>query len=265
MTKNITEQYLENYLDEKYEALCKELLAKRLETTQGLNYRVNGLRFSSIFEELIFVCLYDELSFNSLRDHIIGLVFSMLEEIPEYEVDLLVLRPLESLGVDGKANRSDILERKELYISRQILVLVNDELLGYFSAISEKKYEELTMKLIQGVKEFSISGSLLSEGYDFNTYWDEFCFISQEDCDLFNDFYVETIFNYVTEEIEKLPLSELKVLYSSSPEIWVDEYHNPFSDKNEMINYISNKLFDMLSWTAANEYIDNDEDEDDDN
>ena len=26
-----------------------------------------------------------------------------------------------------------------------------------------------------------------------------------------------------------------------------------------MVDYISNKLFDMISWTASNEYIDNDE------
>ena len=67
----------------------------------------------------------------------------MSEEIPEYEVDLLVLRPLESLGVDGKANHFDILNSKELYISKHLLVLVNDELLGYFSSIAGKKYEEL--------------------------------------------------------------------------------------------------------------------------
>ena len=223
MTRNITEQYVENYLDEKYETLCKDLLSKKIESYQGLNYRDNGLRFSSIFEELIFVCLYDEKSFKSLQEHIIGIIFSMLEEIPDIEVNLLVLRPLESLGVDGKANHFDILDRKELYISKHLLVLVNDELLGYFSSIAGKKYEELKMELIQRIKNFAFSGSLMSLDFEFKNYWEEFCFISQEENGLFNDIYFDTIFDFVREEMDELPYSELKVLYSGSPEIWVDE------------------------------------------
>jgi len=247
--------YLQNYIDERYLVLCEEILSGELRNHRNLPYRLNGITCNNIFEELIFVTLYENNSFDELQKSISIEIYDLLNSLPQKEVKLLLLkdvdplRPLEEKGIE--------------FIIEEMLTVINTKLFDYISDLSDDKYSLLTKKVIEEIKDFAFNGSVAGD-YDTSNYWEEYCVILQEGYDILYDICYGDIYSHIECKLEKSSNPDLTILYSGTDEIYVEDYKNPFSSIN--ISVIADKLYEFVTLEASSEDISHclypDEDED---
>ena len=162
--------YLQNYIDERYLVLCEEILSRELKNHYDLPYRSNGITCNNIFEDLIFVTLYESNSFENLQKNISFEIYDLLNNLPQSEVKLLLLKDVDPLG--------PVEENQIEFIAAEMLTVVNNKLVDYFSDLSEDKYSLLTKKVIEDIKGFAFDGSVAGD-YDTRNYWEEYRCLSR--------------------------------------------------------------------------------------
>lgn len=251
--------YLQNYIDERYQELCEEILSRKLKSHHNLPYRLNGITCNNIFEELIFVTLYESNSFEELQKNISFEIYDLLNNLPQNEVKLLLLKDINPLG--------PVEEKRIEFIAAEMLTVINNKLVDYFSDLSNDKYSHITKKVIEDIKGFAFDGSVAGD-YDTSNYWEEYCVVLQEGYDNLYDICYGDIYSHIECKLKKSSNPDLTILYSGTDEIYVENYNNPFSSID--ISVIADKLYEFVSLEASYEdighclYPDEDEDEDED-
>ncbi|MFY4776619.1 hypothetical protein [Metabacillus sp. RGM 3146] len=245
---NDVEIFLEEYLDEKLEVLCEEFLAGKMEKACDIDYLSYGISFNNIFEELTFVILYEEKSYEVFRKNLFKRVYDILKELPDEEITLLLFALLkaEIFYVED----TDLNEE----IAVAIIKLANTKVLNHLYNISTKIYEKYMQQLKEGIMEFRFSGSVAGD-YETSDYWEEFCLITQENYDYLYDICYEDIYSYILDVLNKSPEIDIKLLFAGIEDITVEGIENPLSIHAEMNNCIAEKLFDLISDMAASEDI----------
>ncbi|KQL33364.1 hypothetical protein [Psychrobacillus sp. FJAT-21963] len=236
--------YLQNYIDERYLDICGEILSKKLKNHPNLPYRSNGITCNNIFEELVFVTLYESNLFAELQKNISFEIYDLLNNLPQNEVKLLLLKDVDPLGP---------LEKRGIeFIAAEMLTVINNKLVDYFSDLSDEKYALFTKKVIGDIKDFTFNSSVAGD-YNTSNYWEEYCVILQEGYDILYELCYGDIYSHIEFKLEKSSNPDLTILYSGTDEIYVEDYNNPFSPID--ISIISEKLYESVKLEASYEDI----------
>jgi hypothetical protein len=238
--------FLNNYLDEKIENLCDDLLARQLETTDSLSYRSYGISFDNIFSELIFVILYEDKLYESFQKNLFELIYSILNTLSDEEIMLLSIGVYRSEIFDGEV-------RDYQEITKKIMELAITKALNHISEQSDEIYENYVQRIKKDISDFGFSGSVIGD-YNTQNYWEDFCVITQESYDYLYDICYDDIYGYILKILDKSPKIDLKLLYSGTA-VYVNEIENPLSIYAVSNDSIADKLFNMISYMAASEDI----------
>lgn len=253
MSGTLADTYLNKYLDERYDNLCKSLLSKKLDRYCELHYKSYGMNFSNIFEELVFVTLYESNTFYEFQKNISTVIFDMLNNMSQNECDLLSLIDINYFNLKEEGNY--LINDNYSIIVNEILTLVNKELVGFLSKISDEKYDFYVQLLIKKIKNFAFNGSVINDDYNTNNYWEEYCVIVQEGYDTLYEICHDDIYNFIINMLNRSLTPDIRILYSGTDELWVDDHCDPFPSEGVMLEVIASKLYDMVSQTASNENI----------
>ncbi|UXH46435.1 hypothetical protein N5C46_10450 [Rossellomorea vietnamensis] len=245
---NKVNEFLNNFMEEKLELLCDELLSEKMKMKYGLHYHSYGISFENVFAELTFILMYEENSYELFQNHLFRMAYCLLERTPIKELTLL------SMGI----SRKDVYAKEESLlqeISRRIIELANKKVLILLSLQSDEIYDIYIHQILEHIMAIPC-GIANFEDYKIQSYWDEFCVIIQEGYDYHLGFFYEEIIDYILGVLRKVPIVELKLLYSGTDEVWDQGHQNPLSIHEGTYDSIANRMFNLISYIASSEHID---------
>lgn len=233
---------IQNFLSERYNSIADKILSMKLKHHYDLIYRENGITFNTIFDELIFVTLYESESFPRFQKNLQLDIEDIVSELIQLE-DLV----LQSIGIE-------LTEKKQVdIISEEIFTIICNKLMSNLSEISEDRYNYYADKIIEDIKYFAFDGSAVGD-YETTDYWEEFCLILQEGYDELYEICHDDIYSHIVVVLEKTNDSNLRILFAGSDEFDKDNIQDLFYSIE--IEYIAEKLFESVRDKASMEDID---------
>ncbi|WP_078549279.1 hypothetical protein [Litchfieldia alkalitelluris] len=261
--KKASFDYMNEYLDQKYESYCSEILLDniKIDTLPGNNFF--GIKFSTLLDKILFVILYEYGKYEKCLEEIYIVIYDKLNRLGDKEVDFLYARCVDDLGsneYDLFNFEDDFSSRKHRYIADEFIKIINQTVLD---SLSDSNYSNEILKtylkdLQVEIEDFSYGGPSKGD-YNINNYWEEFCFQLQYGDGYLLEIILEDIESHLISKLKNVPIREIIFLYTTTDEfIYIDSYisnNPPLPEREDMIEHIVYKLLDEIKHLASRTYI----------
>lgn len=241
------EYYIDNYLNDKYDKYCQEIMNSNPDIDLDSPYF--NIKFHTLFDELIFVLLYEHDTYEKFVDNkIFNNIYRKLQNLESEEIYFLFVKCIGNISEYDldQYNPSVDYNHGELYfIAKEMIFIINEKVNNHLSKFSKP---------------------------DLRNFWEDFCYHIQYGEGYLLDITLEAVESHLYRELRNTQIKDLVFLHTCTDAYQCDEidqdsnfpYPNP--SKDEMIENIELKLFEELKNLAGNTYIpdfSNDEDWDD--
>jgi hypothetical protein len=262
--------YVDNYLNEKYEKYCWEILLETEKNDMSPSDSFYNINFSTALDKLLFVFLYENDQYKQVA---YSMVYRKLRDLEKIEVDFLFYKCFEKY-YDDEFNE-EIYEinypsRKYYYIANEFIKIINHLVINHLSNNTGQILKLYLDKLQESIESFAYDGSI--EGYEnISNYWEEFCFQAQYGDGYILEIILEDIEGHIDSTLNKASRKDIILLYTLTDEFNYEEieldHSSPFPDRGNMIENIVPILLEEIIRVARNTYVpdySNDEDWDED-
>jgi hypothetical protein len=251
-----TNSIIENYLYKKYDNFSSEILTSPTNENGILN-DTNKIKFCTIFDQLIFVLLYDQCQYSNAHMKLKELIYCKLQNLADIEIDFLFIKCLENLSGDYQYQHDTVIDGKGrgikiYYITKQFIKVINDKVLKYLTNDSDITLSFYLEEIKRDIKFFLYTGQMedIEDNYD---YWQKFCYQLN-----FDDLYKVNIIlcnieNYLFKDLKVKPLKDIILLYIRTDRFISNEKAILFSipSREEMINSIVPKLLEEIKYIGT--------------
>jgi hypothetical protein len=250
--------YVDNYLTEKYEKICWEILHETVINGMSPRDSFNNINFSTAFDKLLFVFLYEDDQYEQVA---YSMVYRKLQDLEKIEVDFLFYRCFEKYYEDEfneHINEINYPSRKYYYIANEFIKFINHLVIKHLSDNTGQILELYLEKLQEDIESFAYDGSI--EGYDkISNYWEEFCFQAQYGDGYILEIILEDIEGHIDTTLNKASRKDVILLYTYTDEFNYEEieidYPSPLPDRGHMIENIVPVILEKINRVAQNTYV----------
>jgi hypothetical protein len=242
--------YTNNYLNEKYEQYCMEILSEQI-NDKNIYY---NMKFCTILDELIFVILYEPEQYFEVIDKVKILAHRKVLNLTKMEIDLLLIKCLGEF-IEKHYHKNSIhtmsTDLKINYVVNELISHIKQEVAKRLVDGSEQILRIFLKELKQEISEFLYTGLL--DGYDiyYDNFWHEFCRQVQYGMDYTLDLFLKDIQDHLYKTLNTMPTNEIILLFTQTDYFIFEENDLfPTPPRDEMIRCLVSKLMEDLKEMA---------------
>jgi hypothetical protein len=251
--------YMNNYLNERFENYCSEILSEDLKTGTASGENFFNISFSTLLDKLIFVLLYEFDKYDQVLEEVYSKIYNKLDRLEEDEIDFLYAKCVDGIYDIDYSDHNNIESNhtsngKYRQIADEFIKIINQNILDHLSNHSQPLLKSFIKKLQGDIENFAYGGPPASD-YNINNYWEEFCFHIQYGEGYLLDVVIEDIERHLYSKIENASIQDIILLYTTTDEFNYEDNHiennPPLPPRIDMINEVVPKLLEEIKYVAS--------------
>jgi hypothetical protein len=239
--------YIDNYLNEKYENYCIEILSEQIIEREDKD-KLYKIEFSTVMDELVFVKLYEPEKYFEVIEKVKKLTYRKLLNLSENEINFLLIKCLDEF-IEFHRYYGLKQSLKVSYVANKLTNIIKEKVQNQLIEAHQIRGMFLH-HLREDISKLLYTGPIVGNNIYYDNYWDEFCYqvITDEAVDL--DLFLKDIKKYVYTSLTKLPLIDIILLYTQTDYFIYFGSEYPPKTREEMIHSLVPKLLDDIKEVA---------------
>jgi hypothetical protein len=248
--------YTNNFLNEKYEQYCLDILSIQINESRNEN-KFNNIKFCTLLDEFLFVILYEPEQYFEVIDKVKKLTYMKLLNLTKKEIDFLFIKCL------GEIKEFHYDKNKKFNMSTELKInYVANELIGNIKQAIAKRLIDESEKIVSlflkvqkdEISEILYTGPFVGNDIYYENYWYAFCRKVQYGEENELDFFLKGIQDHLYRTLNKISTKEIILLFTQTDYfIFEDDNLFPTPARGEMIHCLVPKLLKDIRDLAAQE------------
>jgi hypothetical protein len=251
--------YIDNYLNEKYQKYCIEILTEQVIEIENKD-KLFKMKFDTILDELVFVILFENEHYYDVIEKVRGLTYSKISKLSNNEIEFLFLKCLDKLIEShyySDSKQSLNINSKVKYVANELINIIKEKV-----EIQLNKADEILGLVLHNLREdiskFLYTVPVVGNDIYYDNYWDEFCYQVIIEEDEVIELFLKDIKNQVYKSLTKLPLKDIILLYTQTDYFIYFGSEYPSKTREEIIHRLVPKLLEDIkevAWLADISHI----------